>query len=159
MNTTIPGLEPLPVLRQGVRWVFSGCAPDANGDCTGEFVQIELMIPPLNFGALRALQDLQVQNGPQPNQAQMLDYTVTTVELALRRNYRGVPRWLIIETLDNATAIEIAEQLNELSGVTSKKTLETAVTNPSIGTDSSAGSSTPRDNPGTPLNTNGISPD
>jgi hypothetical protein len=147
--TTIPGLEPLPMLRPGVQWVFSGCAPDADGNGMGEFVQVELVIPPLNFGALRTLQDLTKQNGPQPTQAQMLDYTVTTVELALRRNYRGVPRWLIVETLDNASAVEIAEQLNQLSGVTSKKT-ETAATSLSTGTDSSAGSSTPPDSPGTP---------
>jgi hypothetical protein len=157
MIGTLPGFEPLPNLRAGVRWTFSGCTPDADGIAVGEYVEVELVIPPLNFSALRALQELLKQQGPQPNQAQMLDYTISTVELALRRNYRGVPRWLIEETLDQASAVEIADQLNELSGVVSKKTEESAPPN-STGTNSSAGSSMSPETVGTPSSANGISP-
>lgn len=137
----LPGLEELGALRQGLRLTFRGCVPDEDGAPTGEYVECELIVPPLNFSMIKRLQAEQAERGAETTQEQMLqmlDSVVTTIARALQRNYRGVPRWLIEQTIDIENALEISQQIAGLSGLTAKKAAVAETASPSTGTPSTA---------------------
>src|SRR4051812_39175919 len=103
MSIDIKGRQ---TLRQGIAVTFRGSEPDENGDPNGEFIEIELVVPPLNFDALEALQERLQTLTLQPT-ASSMKTLVDALTRALIRNYTGVPRWLISQTIDVANMADM----------------------------------------------------
>jgi len=115
----LPGFEEMPAFREGIVFRFSGCEPDAEGEPIGAFVQVDLELPPLNLGALERLQDKLSKVGPMDLQS--MQTILEAIRLALRRNYRGVPLWLIEQTLDLANMQDMMGALMDISGLKRKE--------------------------------------
>jgi hypothetical protein len=115
----------LPYQREGIVFTFAGAEPDETGEASGEPVKIELIVPPLNFHALRRIEQIEKDTS---REAQ----TVAAIELALKRNYRGVPRWLIEQTLDVGNAGAFNKALMDVDGKYREEAEKKA--NPSTGT-------------------------
>lgn len=113
-------IEPLRTLRAGIPEQFRGCVPDEHGDPVGELVDIELIVPPLNFQSLQALGPKLAALNVNPSAASM-ETVVVAIEQALRRNYRGVPRWLIEQTIDAGNMAELMQSLMDVSGMRRKE--------------------------------------
>jgi len=128
------GIEELGAPRAGLLITFRGCVPDEHDEPSGEYIEVELVVPPLNFNMIKRLQAEQAARGAEITQEQMLDDVVTTIARALQRNYRGVPRWLIEQTIDVANAIEIAQQIAGISGLMEKKAAVAETASLSTGT-------------------------
>lgn len=107
-------------LRQGITVTFRGSAPDETGDPNGEFVEIDLVVPPLNFDALEALQERLQTLTLQPS-ADSMKTLVDALIRALIRNYTGVPRWLITQTIDVANMADMIVALMDVSGLKRKE--------------------------------------
>jgi hypothetical protein len=90
----------MPSLREGFAFRFRGVRMDDEGNELSDFVDIELTIPPLNFPALRKVQTKIAQMQLNASDPASMDTVVECLWLALRRNYRGVPRWLIEASVD-----------------------------------------------------------
>ena len=73
-------------------------------------------------------------------QEESLRTVCDVLEHALRRNYRGVPRWLIEQTIDVSNMGEMMQAVMDLSGLRRKAYEEgkARAAAASIGTDSSA---------------------
>lgn len=133
-------IEPYRTLREGITFAFRGCEPDAEGAPAGEFIEIELVVPPLNLDSLKALgAKLLTYKGVGLDD---LDTVRLSLAHALRRNYRGVPDWLIGQTLDIGNMQELFVALMDVSGL-KRKEIEAgkakaaaAVTESSTGTSS-----------------------
>lgn len=146
-------IVPRPGFREGIRFRFAGqqVAPMSADEhaqfLEGEFepapitepVDIELEVPPLNFALIRRLTP----------QLEMLTASVnpdnfgTVIDLlaeALARNYRGIPRWLIEQTLDVANMPELVQAFMDVSGLKRKEQIDAkkATPAPSIGISSTA---------------------
>jgi hypothetical protein len=107
-------------LRAGFTFNFRGNEPDADGKPTGELIDIELVVPPLNFDSLKLLQARlqKMGNGPDTDSMETL---VDALEQALARNYRNVPRWLITQTVDVGNMGEMMLALMNVSGLKARE--------------------------------------
>ena len=110
-------------LRKGIPITFRGNEPDSNGDPEGEFIEIELIVPPLNFDALEILQTRLQSLTLQPT-ADSMKTLVEALSRALNRNYIGVPRWLITQSIDVANMADIVVALMDVSGLKRKEVEE-----------------------------------
>lgn len=106
---SLPGFETYPHTREGFTIIFRGNAPNEQGEYEGEFVAIELTIPPLPLYKVRQIQD-----------PQNLD-VIELVFMALKRNYRGVPKWLVEQTLDGPAMRAFDAKMREMNGLPSEK--------------------------------------
>lgn len=107
-------------IRQGIEITFRGCEPDTNGEPSGEFIEIELVVPPLNFDALESLEEKLQTLTSQPTKSSM-STLVDALIRALMRNYTGVPRWLITQTIDVANMSDMMVALMDVSGLKRKE--------------------------------------
>lgn len=107
---TLPGFEAFPHPREGHTMVFSGYAPNANGEPTGEYVQVELTVPPISFFQLKRFNARPVKSEPD-----LREDSIDIVQLSLERNYRGVPRWLVEQSLDGPALNAINAKLREMA--------------------------------------------
>jgi len=107
-------------IRQGIEITFRGCEPDANGEPSGEFIEIEPVVPPLNFDALESLEEKLQTLTSQPTKSSM-STLVDALIRALMRNYTGVPRWLITQTIDVANMSDMMVALMDVSGLKRKE--------------------------------------
>jgi hypothetical protein len=89
-------IVPVEHQREGRAFTFTGQEPDDSGEPIGEPMSVECIVPPLNFYGLRRLEAREKVHGTKTNEDQLVD----AIEEALKRNYRGVPRWLIEQTVD-----------------------------------------------------------
>lgn len=106
----------------GLQIKFRGCKPDESGAFEGDFFEVELLIPPLNMGNLKRLQAEEKERGEDKLAPEaMLDYVAKTTERALRQNYRGVPRWLIEQTITMENMLDISQKISGISGLIAKK--------------------------------------
>lgn len=113
-------IEALRTLRAGISQQFRGCVPDENGEPVGELVDMELVVPPLNFQSLQSLGPKLATLNVEPSAGSM-GTLVLAIEQALRRNYRGVPRWLIEQTIDPANMADFVQSLMDVSGMRRKE--------------------------------------
>jgi hypothetical protein len=133
------GIEELGTPRAGLRVTFRGDTPDADGAYEGAHVEVDLIVPPLNFANLRRLEAEEAgrQGTTLPPQA-MLEYVSTMVGRALRQNYKGVPSWLIEQTIDSENALELSQKIAGISGLIQKKETLADPASPSTGMPSTA---------------------
>lgn len=115
-------IKPLPVLREGIEFRFTGAQRDEDGEPVGQFIDINLVVPPLNFNSLRGLQQKikSFSESGEDNTASMETLCECLLH-ALRRNYRGVPRWLIEQSVDVANFAELMMALMDVSGLKRKQ--------------------------------------
>src|ERR1043166_4118463 len=120
-QSVLAGFEAYPHPREGFTMLFRGNAPNDKDEFEGEYVEIELIVPPLSFHSLQQIQARRkARNGsatPQDAQADVVE----TIYLALRRNYRGVPRWLIEQSLDGPIMAALAAKMTEMVGLSEEK--------------------------------------
>jgi hypothetical protein len=113
-------IEPYRTLREGIEFAFRGAAPDEDGLPGPDLFEIDLVVPPLNFDSIKALQArLEKFNGGVGIEA--MDTVRVALNHALRRNYRGVPDWLIGQTVDPANMLDMFVALMDLSGLKRKE--------------------------------------
>jgi hypothetical protein len=112
-------IEPMPSLREGIPFRFRGAAPDAQDQPTGQFIDVELVVPPLNFDSLRTLQDKLKAWGTEPS-TESLSTLCDALGHALRRNYRNVPLWLIAQSIDVENMAALMQALMDISGLRRK---------------------------------------
>lgn len=128
---TTVSITPHRVLIPGITFKFSGVEPHLS-DVEGEFVCIDLIVPPLNLGSLHALKD-RLQH--LKDSVESMETLCDAMEAALARNYSGVPRWLIMETIDLANMGEMMQGIMDISGLRRKEieAAKKAQTAPTIG--------------------------
>lgn len=113
-------IEPQRVLRAGIEFRFTGQEEDTNGDPVSEFVDIVLVVPPLNLDSFQAM-DSQLKTLTVDPNIESMRVMVTALEKAIRRNYRGVPRWLIEQTLDVANMTDLTVAFMDVNGLKRKE--------------------------------------
>jgi hypothetical protein len=113
-------IEPKEALRAGIEFQFSGQQEDENGDPISEFVNIDLIVPPLNLDSLQAMESRLKALKTDPDIVSMKTM-VDALEHALKRNYRGVPRWLISQTLDVGNMSDLTLAFMDLGGMKRKE--------------------------------------
>jgi hypothetical protein len=114
-------IEPKPHIREGITFRFAGEELDADGNALSEFIDIELVVPPLNLDSFKALgADLATLTFT----ADSGDKAVNALMHALARNYRGVPRWLIGQSVDLGNMTEIMQAFMDVSGLHRKEVEE-----------------------------------
>ena len=112
---SVTAIKPLRTLREGIEFTFRGRVPDESGEETGELVEIALVVPPLNLGALERF-ERQLKTFGQDD-LQSMRTLVDALAAALLRNYDGVPKWLIAQTIDVANMPEMMRALMDVSGL------------------------------------------
>jgi hypothetical protein len=85
-----------------------------------EFVEIDLTIPPLSFALMREHKD-QLERVTGNTDVWSFEALVTMVLYALSRNYRGVPRWLVEQSLDISNMPEFTQAFMDVSGLKRKE--------------------------------------
>ena len=105
------GIEELGAPRAGLLITFRGCVPDAHDEPSGEYIEVELVVPPLNFNMIKRLQAEQAARGAEITQEQMLDDVVTTIARALQRVALGVhARHQRVAVLEQQQAVEAVKE-------------------------------------------------
>ena len=122
----LPGFEALPCPRQGFKHAFRASDP-----ATGQLVELTLEIPPLSLAAIKKL-----FAGDDLGGKRNFEIWIRYLQLAIARNYRGVPDWLLEESLDQESTEQLRAQLFEASGLTAKKAEAAQI--PSTSTESAA---------------------
>ncbi len=87
-----------------------------------EAVERELEVPPLNFAQLKELRAQLERMNATPDMASF-EALVEILAAALSRNYRGVPRWLIEQSIDVGNMAEITQAVMDVSGLKRKEHL------------------------------------
>lgn len=108
------------VTREGIAFLFTGQEEDANGDPVSEFVSIELVVPPLNLDSLRIMQPKLQKLQTDPD-VESMNTMVDAIAHALKRNYRGIPRWLIEQTLDIGNMPALTQAFMDIGGLKRKE--------------------------------------
>lgn len=117
----LEGFEAFAHLREGFSMVLRGEAPDENGHPTGEHIEIEVIVPPPSLYMLKQLQAKQKAREGQATEDQFQSDVVDTIWLTLQRNYRGIPKWLIEQSLDAPLLIQLNEKMREMSRLSAEK--------------------------------------
>jgi hypothetical protein len=112
---SLPGFEAFEYIRPGFEMRFSGNAPNDAG-AEGEHVEVTLTVPPLNFYYLQKVQAVQKSRGTTPSAEDLNSDIIDTVFFALKRNYRGVPRWLVEQSLDAPLIMQLSAKMRAMSG-------------------------------------------
>jgi hypothetical protein len=112
----------------GLPFLFRGNEPSGeDGEFDGPYHEIWLEIPAYNFANIKRYQrEEEAGKGtltPSTSNTIMaqLEYIVKMVARALRQNYRGVPTWLIEQTITPDNSFEISTKIAGLSGLVPKK--------------------------------------
>jgi hypothetical protein len=113
-------IKPFRTMRQGIEMDFRGFEPDESGEPNGEPIDVTLTVPPLNFDSLQLLEGKLGSLG-QGSQGASMQTIAVAIGHALKRNYRGVPEWLIRQTLDIANLGEFTQALMDVSGLRRKE--------------------------------------
>jgi len=92
-------ITPLRDQVPGVIYTFRALPRDEQGNVLDEdAVSVDLIVPPLNFTSLEVMAPkLSDLNKPL---VEVQSLVCDALMAALRRNYRGVPRWLISDSMD-----------------------------------------------------------
>lgn len=121
MTAVLEGFEAFANPREGFAMTLRGEAPDADGNPVGDHVEIEVVVPPPNFYMLRQLQAKQAARTEPLTQEQTQADIIDMIWTCLKRNYRGIPKWLIEQSLDTALLNQLNEKMREMSGLTDIK--------------------------------------
>lgn len=169
MEPVTPRLKPVtitryPSIRSGIPIQFRGqeqqrdesgnLVLDENEDpiAISEFVDMELIVPPLDLDSMQEFEGPLKSLGIVPPSEALLTLQ-NAIKRALRRNYRGVPNWLIRQSFDVGNIEELSIALMDVNGMyrkeieAGKARAAQAIQDPPTGTPSTAPSSTA---PGTP---------
>lgn len=112
-----------PVQREGIAFRFFGQQVDENGEPLSDFVDIELTVPPLNLDSLRFMESRLKTLQTDPN-VESMNTMVEAIDHALKRNYSGVPRWLIEQSLDVGNMPDLTQAFMDVGGL-KRKEIET----------------------------------
>lgn len=126
-----------PGFREGVTFRFAGQLFEAmtteqreqfgNGEFepepVTEVIDMELEVPPLNFAQLKELRPQLDRISTNPDMESFRSL-IEVLSFALARNYRGVPRWLIEQSIDVANMAELTQAVMDVSGLKRKEQLE-----------------------------------
>lgn len=142
-----------PGFRAGISFRFAGqqlelmTEKDAEALRAGDFepepvsepVDVDLIVPPLNFSQLQEMKSHINMLNANPD---LLSFAalVEILRAALSRNYRGVPRWLIEQTIDVGNMADLVQAVMDVSGMKRKEIEEAkkAMAANSAGTTSTA---------------------
>jgi hypothetical protein len=102
-------------LDPGIEFNFRGIERDADGEPIGELINIMLWVPPLNLTNLRRLEK-HFKSLETPTVASMHNL-VDLLIAALSQNYRGVPRWLIEQSISLGNLPQMSAAVMDLSGL------------------------------------------
>jgi hypothetical protein len=114
-------ITPYDTFDQGIDFVFRGIERDQDGEPIGDMVTVTLTIPPLNFDSLKRDQAKIASMG----EMETLDSMHAMVGLtrrALAQNYRGVPLWLIEQSINVANLSDLSRATMDLNGMFRKET-------------------------------------
>jgi hypothetical protein len=125
MIGSLPGFVAFEYLRPGFEMRFSGNAPDERGEPEGEHVEVTLTVPPLNFYYLQKVQAIQKARAAPATADELNSDIIDSVFLALKRNYRGVPRWLVEQSLDGPMLVRLGAKMREMTGSAEQEKKET----------------------------------
>jgi hypothetical protein len=106
----MPAIQPHGSLREGITFTFRGVDPE-----TDDLLTIDLVVAPLNFDAVKSMQNRIQAFGKNPTDD--MESLVDAVDLGLGRNYKNVPRWLITQTIDLANMPGLMQALMDVSGL------------------------------------------
>lgn len=126
LTAALPGFEELPGAREGFEMTFRGHVPNAEGEPDGEFVQAVLIVPPLNFHSMRRIQARQKARSAASTPEEIQEDAIETIWMSLKRNYKGVPRWLVEQSLDGPLLVKFSAKMREMAGIVQEKKAETA---------------------------------
>jgi hypothetical protein len=113
-------ITPYDSLDEGIDFAFRGIERDREGEPIGEMLSITLTIPPLNLDSLRREEKrLKALNGAETI-ASMEDM-VAIVRRALAQNYKGVPNWLIEQSINVSNLSDLTRALMDLNGMMRKE--------------------------------------
>jgi len=121
MTATLEGFEAFANPRDGFAMTLRGDMPDADGNPVGDHIEIEVIVPPPNFYMLRQLQAKQAARTEPVTQDQSQADIIDMIWTCLKRNYRGIPKWLIEQSLDTGLLNQLNEKMREMSGLTDPK--------------------------------------
>lgn len=110
-----PVITPRRTQRDGIEFTFCGFTPDENGDESEAEFEINLIVPPLNFTALQQLGSKLF--GDVGTQTEQMQTVITALNLSLKRNYKGVPVWLISQSVDFGNMGRMFEALMDVSHI------------------------------------------
>jgi hypothetical protein len=112
-------IQPQRTLREGIAFTFRGVEPDSDGKLTGELLEVDLVVAPLNFASLRTMQD-RIKDFGQAD-AKSMETLIDCLDLSLGRNYRSVPRWLLEQSVDLGNMPSMMGALMDVSGLRRKE--------------------------------------
>lgn len=121
MIGNLPGFEAYEYARPGFEMRFSGNTLDEKGEPEGDRVEVSLIVPPLNFYYLQKVQATQKARNAAPTSEELNSDIIDTVFYALKRNYKGVPRWLVEQSLDGPMMTQLSAKMREMSGLTEQE--------------------------------------
>jgi hypothetical protein len=114
-------IVPRRTLREGIELRFRGVPMNQAGEDTGdELIDVALVVPPLNLGSLRKLK-ARLDSFGQAAGTEDMETLCEAVLQALTRNYSGVPRWLVEQTIDVANMPELMTAVMDVSGMRRKE--------------------------------------
>ena len=115
----------IPIQFQGQEHVLDAAGAlvlDANGDPipASEFVDIELVVPPLDLDSMQEF-EVPLKGLSEASPSQALQTLQAAIKRALRRNYRGVPDWLIRQSFDIGNIGDLSIALMDINGMRRKE--------------------------------------
>jgi hypothetical protein len=137
-------ITPYPTLDPGIGFRFRGIERNEDGEPIGEMIDIELEVPALNLYNLKRLEKhfKAVVNGADSFNISSMADIVEILVPALAQNYKGVPRWLVEQSVNLSNAPYLIQAVMDISGLLRKeigeKKAKATKTSPSTGTALSA---------------------
>jgi hypothetical protein len=116
-------ITPLRDQVPGIVFTFRALPRDDQGNILDEdAVSIDLTVPPLNFTSLEVMAP-KLSDLKKPL-VELQSIICDGLAAALRRNYRGVPRWLISDSMDAQNFQEYLSALMAISKLVAKVNAE-----------------------------------
>lgn len=120
-------IVPYDTFDDGIEFKFRGIEPDENGEPVegAQMINIKLIVPPLNLQNLKRVQKFVSLSMKQMKENALgPEGLISMAEIlapALSQNYRGVPRWLVEQSIKVDNLDQIFQAVMDLSGLKRKE--------------------------------------